>query len=258
MEYALITGASKGIGKAMAECLAKRKFNLLLVARSEALLSETATDLQQRYQVAVSWLATDLSTPEAPQTVADWVAKNNFPVAVLINNAGYGLWGKFEELSYADQNNMLQLNVQTLVNLTYLMLPNLKQREKAYILNVGSLAGFQAIPTLSLYAASKALVNTFTRGLAHELKSTPVSVTLLAPGGVKTGFLARSGMFHMQKTDEKLSMKPEAVAKIGIRAMLSRKLEVVPGFPNRFTALMVKLFPKSVVEYITESMYKKK
>lgn len=258
MEYALITGASKGIGKAMAECLAKRKFNLLLVARSEALLSEMAAELQQRYQVAVSWLATDLSTPEAPRLVADWVAKNNFSIAVLINNAGYGLWGKFGELSYADQNNMLQLNVQTLVNLTYLMLPNLKQRPKAYILNVGSLAGFQAIPTLSLYAASKALVNTFTRGLARELKNTPVSVTLLAPGGVKTGFLTRSGMYHMQQTDDKLSMKPEVVAEIGIRAMLNGKREAVPGFLNRFTALMVKLFPKSVVENITESMYKKK
>lgn len=258
MEYALITGASKGIGKAMAECLAKRKFNLLLVARSEALLSETAADLQQRYQVSVSWLAADLSQPEAPQTVADWVAKNNFPVTALINNAGYGLWGNFEDLSYADQNNMLQLNVQTLVNLTYLMLPNLKQQPKAYILNVGSLAGFQAIPTLSLYAASKALVNTFTRGLAHELRKTSVSVTLLAPGGVKTGFVERSRMYHMQQTADKLSMEPEAVAEMGIRAMLSGKREVVPGFPNRFTALMVRLFPKSVVENITWAMYRKK
>ncbi|HET7117583.1 MAG TPA: SDR family NAD(P)-dependent oxidoreductase, partial [Hanamia sp.] len=118
--YALVTGSSKGIGKAIAESVAREKYNVLLVARSEKLLQNLAAEIRQKYNVDAKWLALDLSEHTAATEVKDWVTKNNFPVSILINNAGYGLWGNFNELALEDQNNMLQLNVLTLVNLTWL------------------------------------------------------------------------------------------------------------------------------------------
>lgn len=258
MSYALITGASKGIGKAMACSLAKRKYDLLLVARSSQLLQQAAEELNQQYGVQVQWLVCDLSKPAAPASILQWISTNQFPVSILINNAGYGLWGNFKDRPIEEQNNMLQLNVQTLVNLVYGMIPVLQLQPKGYILNVGSTAGFQAVPTLSLYAGTKALVNTFTRGLAWELKDSTVSVTLLAPGSVNTDFVRRSGMYHMEEMATKMSMEPQAVAEIAIKGLLSGKKEIVPGLPNQFAAVMVRLLPKSFIEKMIGSIYRKK
>ncbi|MEO6837332.1 MAG: SDR family oxidoreductase [Ginsengibacter sp.] len=258
MNYALVTGSSKGIGKAIAEDLAKRKYNLLLVARSEKLLQDLAGEIMQKYAVEAKWLAIDLSKKGAPLEVKNWVTQNNFPVSILINNAGYGLWGNFHELALEDQNNMLQLNVLTLVDLTWLMIPLLLPHPKSYILNTGSLAGLQAVPTLNLYAASKALVNSFTRALRFELKDTNISVSLLSPGSVRTDFVERAGMHHMQKMAEKFSMSPEEIAEIAMKGMFSEKKEIMPGFVNQFSAAMVKILPKSLIENLAGSAYKKK
>lgn len=258
MNYALVTGSSKGIGKAMVENLAKIKYNLLLVARSKDLLQHLSEELMERYQVDVKWLALDLSEPDAPLKVKNWVTENNFPVSILINNAGYGLWGNFHESSLEDQNSMLRLNVFTLVDLTWLMVPVLKLQPKSYILNTGSLAGLQAIPTFNLYAASKALVNSFTRALRYELKNTNISVSLLSPGNVRTGFVERAGMPHMQKMAEKFSMSPEEIATIALNGMFKEKTEIMPGFANRFSAFMVKILPKSLIENLVGSAYQKK
>ena len=258
MKYALITGSSKGIGKAIAENLAKRKYNILLVARSEKLLQDVAEEIMQKYNVEAKWLAIDLSKTGAAGEVKNWVTKNNFPVSILINNAGYGLWGNFHELALEDQNNMLQLNVLTLVDLTWLMIPGLLVHPKSYILNTGSLAGLQALPTLNLYAASKALVNNFTRALRYELKDTNISVSLLSPGSVRTDFVERAGMHHMQKMSEKFSMSPEEIAVIAVKGMFNEKKEIMPGFINRFSAGMVKILPKSLIENLAGSAYKKK
>ena len=258
MSYALVTGSSKGIGKAIAESLAKRKYNVLLVARSEKLLRELAKDIREKYEVDTQWLALDLSEPTAAADVKNWVSHNNFQVSILINNAGYGLWGNFHELTLDDQNNMLRLNVFTLVDLTYLMIPVLMLQPKSYILNTGSLAGYQAMATLNLYAASKALVNTFTRALKYELKDTSISVSLLSPGSVRTNFIERAGMHHLQKMSEKISMDPEEIAAIAVKGMFNEKKEIVPGFINRFSAAMVKILPKSLIENLAASAYKKK
>ncbi|HVB02226.1 MAG TPA: SDR family oxidoreductase [Chitinophagaceae bacterium] len=258
MSYALITGASKGIGKAMAASLAGRKFNLLLVARSGQLLQDTAEDLILRFGIQVQWLAIDLADPGAVGEILKWIQVNQFPVSVLINNAGYGLWGNFTDRSAEDWNNMLQLNILTLVKLTHGMIPILLLQPKKYILNVGSTAGFQAIPTLSLYAGSKALVNIFTRGLSHELKDLGISVTLLAPGSVKTDFVRRSGMVHMQEFADRMSMEPGIVAEKAIKAMLQGKREIIPGRTNRFSVSMVRLMPRSMIERLAGSLYRVK
>ena len=258
MSYALVTGSSKGIGKAIAENLAKRKYNVLLVARSEKLLRELAEDIKQKYEVDANWIALDLSKLTAAAEVENWVKQNNFPVSILINNAGYGLWGNFHELALEDQNNMLRLNTHTLVNLTYLMIPVLMIQPNSYILNTGSLAGYQAMPTFNLYAASKALVNFFTRGLRHELKDTNISVSLLSPGSVRTNFMERAGLGHLQKMSEKISMDPEEIAAIAVKGMFAKKKEIMPGLINQFSAAMIKILPKSFIENVAASAYKKK
>lgn len=258
MNYVLITGSSKGIGKAIAECFAKRKYDVLLVARSEILLQQVATEIIDTYNVDVKYAVIDLAENNSAARVKDWIVQNNFPVSVLVNNAGYGLWGNFHELPLEEQNNMLQLNVGTLINLTYLMIPVLQKQPEAYILNTGSMAGLQALPTLNLYAASKVFVNNFTRALRHELKKTNISVSLLVPGSVDTGFVKRSGMLHMQKMADKMSMTAAAVAEIAVKGMLSGKREIVPGLSNRFSAAMIKLLPRILIENIAGSLYKKK
>ncbi|UKJ09209.1 SDR family NAD(P)-dependent oxidoreductase [Solitalea lacus] len=258
MSYALITGASKGIGKAIAECLAQRSYDLLLVAQTEELLRKVATELGEKYKIKAQWLALDLAEQSAAQQVLNWVQQNDFPVSILVNNAGYGLWGNFNELTLNDQNNMLQVNVWTMINLTHLMIPVLLQQPQAYILNTGSMAGFQSIPTFGLYSASKALVNTFTRALAHELKHTSISVSLLAPGSVKTGFVERAGMLHLKRTSDKMALSAETVARIAVKGMFNGRKELIPGLSNQFTALMVRLLPKSVIEQIAASLYRRK
>jgi uncharacterized protein len=259
MKYALITGASKGIGKEMAICLAKKDYNLLLVARSEKLLEETANYLSEKYQKTVHYLPLDLSENGAVDKIITWIQQHQFPVNVLINNAGYGLWGNFDELEWNDQRNMLSLNVNTLVELTYKMIPVLEsQPAPRYILNVGSMAGVQPVPGLNLYAATKSLVNHFTRGLSWELRRKNISVTLLSPGGVRTDFVNRAGMQAIAQKADKMSMNANEVAAKAIRGMLKGSREVVPGFTNRFGIFMERLFPKSFVERMAGSIYQNK
>lgn len=258
MAYALVTGASKGIGKAIANCLAERKFNLLIVARSENLLLENANFWKEKYDIEVHLFPIDLTQPDAAVKVLEWIHFHQWQVQVLVNNAGYGLWGYFHELSTEAQDKMLQINMQTLFNLTHLMLPLLKKNIPAYILNVGSMAGLQAMPSLSAYSASKAFVNTFSRALHEELRPLNIYVTLLAPGSVDTHFVEVSGMHHMEKIAKKTSMQPEEVAEIAVKALFNRKKQVIPGFSNRLAAYGIKHLSKSLIEKLMASLYRKK
>jgi short-subunit dehydrogenase len=258
MPYALITGASKGIGKAFAGHLAKRKMDLLLIARTDALLQQLSNELKNNYGVKVQYLALDLAQPDAPQKIFQWVEENKFDVQMLINNAGYALWGNFIELSLQEQNEMIAVNIFTMVNLTHLFIPKLLLHDRAYILNVSSSAGYQAVPTITLYAAAKSFVLSFTRGLRHELKNTPISVTCLSPGPTKTHFVERARMYHMQKLSDKMSMSAEDVAEFGIKGMLARRAEIIPGFTNQLGAFMARHAPKKIVEKVAGGLYVKK
>lgn len=258
MKYALITGASKGIGKEFAILLAQRNYNLLLVARSEDLLKSLAEELRSKYSVLVNYKAIDLSLPSADELVFEWCLQNAYPVSVLINNAGFGVWGNFDQLSLSEQQNMLQVNMSLPVNLTYRLLPVLKQHTPSYILNVASTAAYQAVPTLSLYAASKSFLLLFSRGLRFELKKSGVSVTCLSPGPVRTGFIERAGMQAVQKTADKMGMNADVVATIAIRALFNKKGEVVPGFINKAGVWAASILPKSLTEWAVALIYAKR
>ncbi len=259
MSYALITGASKGIGKEIAICLAKRKYNLLLIARTEKLLKELAKELQDKYQVEVFYNAIDLSSADAAEDIIIWCNKGGYDISVLVNNAGYGLHGAFEKLSLDDQLNMMWLNMSTLVQFTHLTLPLLKRHSgKSHILNIASTAAYQAVPYLATYSATKSFVLSFSRALRHEMMGTNVSVTCLSPGGTDTNFMERAGMEgsrKIMKQAKKFNMLPDEVAEFGVKAMLHNKAEVIPGFGNKVGAYSSKILPKAIVEGIAKGIY---
>ena len=159
MAYALITGGSKGIGKAIAYNLATKKISLLLVARSENLLNEISDDLSKKYGIEVKYLCVDLANENAAETIFSWAIKNNIKINILINNAGYGLGGNFEKYTAQTHAEMMNVNMTSLVKLTSLFLPMMKRLDRSYILNVASSAAYQAVPYLSTYAASKSFVS---------------------------------------------------------------------------------------------------
>ena len=249
-EYAVVTGASKGIGRAISILLAKKGYKLVLIARSEAelklLTGEISTDALH--------FAIDLSEPGAAKKVADFC--NDIPVSILINNAGYGLWGNFDEVDIQQQLNMLQLNINAVVELSYYLLPKLK-KQPSYILNVASTAAYQAVPTLAVYAATKAFVLSFSRALRVELKESGVSVSCLCPGPTDTGFAQRAGMDALADLAEKFNMQPVEVAKLGIEGMFQQKAEIIPGFLNKLSAIGARYINKALIERITAGLYEK-
>lgn len=256
MSYALITGASKGIGKAIAIELAARKLNLLLVARTESLLSELATDLCKRFNIKVDYLAIDLSSVDAPLQIVAWIKDKGYVVNILVNNAGYGLSGTFEGYSANEHRDMMQVNMTVPVVLTSLMIPELKNQPKSYILNIASAAAYQAVPGLTVYAASKAFLLSFSRGLQYELRKTNISVTVVSPGGTDTDFANRAKVgTKAVKAGEKLNMTPESVAKLAVNAMFAGKTEIITGFINKLGALLVWLLPKKLTETTAASIY---
>ena len=259
MSYALVTGASRGIGRALALGLARRGYDLLLVARTADQLRELADEARTRHQRQAHVLALDLTLPPAAAEVAAWAAQQApAGLAVLVNNAGYGLWGRFEQLGMAEQLNMLQLNLTLPVQLTHALLPQLRRASKAFILNVASTAAYQAVPSLSVYAASKAFVLSFSRGLRYELKDSPIGVTCLSPGATATSFADRAGMgAELQAVANKVAMTADEVAEAGLQALFAGKAEIVPGLLNKVSAGLTSVVPKPLVEKIAASIYEK-
>jgi short-subunit dehydrogenase len=256
MSYALITGASKGIGKAIAEELASKKFDLLIVARSQDLLQQVARNISEKFSVKVYYFTTDLSDTNAAQKVFDWCEQNNYNIEILVNNAGYGLSGLFEKYTTEENTNMMHVNMLTPVQLCQLFLPMLKQHRQSFILNIASSAAYQAVPYLSVYAASKAFILSYSRGLRQELKNTGVSVTTISPGSTDTDFAVRAQIGEKGlQTAKKVNMTAEAVAKIAVKSMFAGKAEVITGFINKLGAFMVWLMPKGLVEKTAMKIY---
>lgn len=256
MVFTLITGASKGIGKAIAEELAKRQHNILLVARSENLLQEEAERLATQYKIKTDYLAIDLSTPDAAENIYNWCVDKNHSVNILVNNAGYGLSGSLDKYEESENINMMQVNMITPVHLCQLFLPMLRQQEKAYIMNIASSAAYQAVPYLSIYSATKAFILSFSRGLRQELRKSSISVTCISPGATNTDFVVRAKIGKKGlKAADKVNMTPEAVAQIAVNSMFAGKAEVITGFLNKLGAFFVWLLPKGLVERTAMKIY---
>jgi short-subunit dehydrogenase len=259
-KYALVTGGSGGIGKSICVELANRNYNLIIVGRNEKNLTELQNKLQTENKIEVTILKKDLSDLKQTDEIIQHIILNKIPVSILVNNAGYGLWGTFEELELDAQFKMLNVNINSLVTLTHKLIPILKQQSQSYIMNVSSTTAFQPVPYLSMYAASKSFVDSFTKGLQIELKkyAKNISVTCLLPGTTDTGFIDVGGFNDKIKTmAKKVEMSPEAVATIAVKGMFNKKYEVIPGAVNWWSAKAVGFMPASIINNISNGIYEK-
>jgi uncharacterized protein len=241
----LLTGASGGIGEAMARLLAPTPgVTLLLTARSGDRLDRLAEELRQR-GARVETFPLDLARPGAAHALFGRVEEAGHTVDVLVNNAGYGLGGAIAEHETEAYEDMLTLNVTNLVALTRLVLPGMLARGRGGVLNVASTAGYQPIPYLAVYAASKAFVRAFTSGLYAELRGTGVHATCLAPGPTATGFLERADMNATPSGFA--SASPVRVARDGLRALAANRRTKVSGRRNAVVAFAAHLTPTRIV-----------
>jgi hypothetical protein len=255
--YALITGASRGIGKALAFELAAKGYSLILVARSENDLKAVADQLLAFNDIKVLYFVADLADAAAPQQLFQFCEENKLPVTILINNAGYAVWGEFEQSSWLAQQTMIQVNLNAVAEICHLFIPVLKRQKKAWLMNVSSSTQYQPVPYMSAYAAAKGFILLFTRGLKIELKNTAISVSCLVPGTTDTGFIDRAAMSDsIRKKAKQVEMTPEQVAKIAIKGMFNGKAEIIPGFINWISAMASYVLPKSVTENIAASIYR--
>jgi hypothetical protein len=243
-KYALLTGASQGIGKALAQELASRKINLLLVSLKGEGLSDFCNEIQEKYDVDAKYFETDFYQYNSVYDVANW-AIYNYSVYMLINNAGIGGTKAFESASPEYIDSIIQVNVRATSMLTRLLLPELKKQENAYILNVASMASFSPFAFKTVYPASKAFVYSFTRGLHEELKGTNVMISVIHPGPVKTNpevtaRIEKQGVFGRMG-----QVSPKKLASIGIKQLLKGDSLILPGILNKFNWLLLIMLPNA-------------
>ncbi len=247
MSWAIITGASAGIGVEFAKLCAKDGHNLILVARRKDRMESLAGELKKENSaIKVEVIAHDLSKPDAAEKLYAKIQAITPDVDILINNAGFGTSGAFPAPNIEKLIEMIDLNVRTLVALTGLILPRMLVRKKGRILNVGSLAGFQPGPYMSIYYATKAFVNSFSEGLHEELQGTGVTCTVLTPGPVHTEF----GEVARVNTS-KLFMSPGVMnaseaALCGYKAMKCGKAIAIPGVSNKLIPQFLRLTPRAL------------
>lgn len=242
MEYALITGASSGIGLELAKIMAHEGHHLILVARRKELLDSLKQTLEAKHNISVVALGMDLSLPNQASALYQFCENQGLIVNCLVNNAGFGDYAPFELSKLDTYQKMLQLNVMALTELTALFLTGMRAQHSGQIMNVGSIAAFQPVPNFSVYAASKAYVMQFTEALSYELRGSGISVTLLSPGVTETGFVKRANMGNAANVKGKL-MEASEVAKQGYEAMMKGKLNVTPGWKNKLLTLGSRTMP---------------
>jgi short-subunit dehydrogenase len=248
---ALITGASSGIGLELARIFARNGYQLALVARGGPRLEEVAAELRP---AAVQTLALDLSDSDAPEQIVRAVPK----VDVLVNNAGFSVFGKFAELPLADHLNVMQVNMTALVALTRLYLPTMLAARNGRILNVASTAAFQPGPLMGIYFATKAFVLSFSEAIANELEGTGVTVTALCPGPTETGFQARAKMENSGLVKGRKIMDARTVAEAGYRALLAGKTIEIPGVMNKLLTQSLRVSPRKMVTRLVRAMQEEK
>ncbi|OGX11601.1 MAG: hypothetical protein A2351_06335 [Omnitrophica bacterium RIFOXYB12_FULL_50_7] len=252
---ALVTGASSGIGKAMARELARQGANLILVSRNAERLVQEAEDLKIRFGVNVHVFPEDLERLEKRLELSAWIQKIGLTVDVLVNNAGLAHYGPFAETSIKDTNAMLNLNIHALTHLTKLFLPGMLERRTGGVLNVASTAGFQPIPNLSVYAASKAFVLNFSEALWEECKGRGVRVFCLCPGNTLTRFHQTAGI---DKKKMFFSVSATEVARFALRKFLrSSQPSAIYGFWNKLMIYAERLSPRRLTVFVTGMMYQR-
>lgn len=253
---AVVTGASHGIGEALATELAARGYSLIITARREEVLNDLASGLTDKYQVAVEVRPADLVDPAQREKLADELATRN--ISILCANAGNATVGPVAELDPAGERALVQLNAVGVHDLVLAVLPGMIERKTGGILISGSAAGNSPIPHNATYASTKAFLNTFSESLRGELRSSGVHVTLLAPGPVRTRILESVDASAADKlVPNYMWVSAEHAAKASLDALGRNKMRVVPGIPAKAMSVANQYLPRSIVAPIVGRAYKK-
>ena len=251
MKVTLITGASSGIGEAFARKLAASDHDLVLVARSERILHELCDELMLKHKIFAHYLALDLLDPDSHEKIFEETERHRFQVDWLINNAGFGSMGDFAELDPQSEADIVRLNVLSLVTLTHKFLGPMRERRQGTVINVSSAAGFQPVPFMATYAATKAFVTSFSESLAEENKTHGVRVMALCPGPTKTNFFKASAIRN--PIAWKGVQSPEQVVDAALKGLKKGKTTVISGWANYAGSVLGRLVPSSVTTKVIAS-----
>jgi hypothetical protein len=246
-QTALITGASGGIGYELAKLFARDHYNLVLVARSSDKLIKAGAELQRDFGVSVKTIALDLAVASAPKFLFDQLQHEGIAVDVLVNNAGFGVFGEFASVPEEEILGQIHLNITALTHLTRLFLPAMLERRSGKIMNVASTAAFQPGPMMAVYYATKAYVLSFSEALANEVAESGVVVSCFCPGATDTGFQKRANMEDSRLFKKLRPMTAEAVARDGYRGLIAGRTLVISGVKNWMVAESVRFAPRKLV-----------
>lgn len=252
---ALITGASSGIGKALAENFARDGYNVILAARSVSKIEAHAADLQRRHGITATFIPVDLESTDGATQLHAEIKNRGITLSALANNAGFGNFGEFKNSPLGPDLAMMHINMNTVVILTKLFMPDLIAT-KGKIINTASTAAFQPGPYMAVYYAAKAFVLSFSEAIAAELEKTGVTVTALCPGPTASGFQDRAAMHESALVKGKKLPTADEVATAGYRAMQRGQRVYIHGIMNWFLAQSVRFTPRSVVTRIVKLMSK--
>lgn len=253
--YALLTGASLGIGRSMAYKLAQLGHHLILVALPNQGLKSLTGELEKLYNIKAIPYEIDLTLSDAPKQVFDFCTKHHLEVNILINNAGFGLGGLFENIDLTRYNTMMTLNTQAIIGLTHYFLPKLKQHQQSYILNTSSVEALLPIPYKSVYTATKGFIYSFSLALREEVRPYNVNVSVLCPGSVLTNKDGLKRIKAMGWKAKMMVMMPDEVAETALNKMFQKKGVIVPGVLNRFFTNLGKVLPTSVKMNLLEKVF---
>ncbi len=257
--FALVAGGSKGIGYAIAEALALRQYNLILIARHHTPLMNAKKELEEKYKIQVEILSYDLSKEQSGPAIAQWCLRNNIPLKMLCNVAGIGGTNDYLKVPLDTMLYMADLNVKSCMTLSMLLLPLLEKNAPSFILNVSSMAGFAPIPSKNMYSATKSAVTFFSYNLRHQLKKKNISVSCLAPGpvftkpSIKADTKRKLGFFGMQ-----MAVPPSRVGEVAVRETLNGKMIIVPGTLAKITSGIVRIMPRGVMASVYGSVGEEK
>ena len=251
--WGLVTGASAGIGVALAQELAAAGVHLVLTARRVARLEELARALREKHGIRTEICAADLAQPDAPQKIFDFTEQRGIAIELLINNAGFGQYGELPKVDTQRLVDMVQVNCSAVVHLTRLYLPGMIRRRRGDVLILASTASFQAVPYISTYAATKAFDLLFAEGLAEEMKPHGVRVCALCPGSTESEFHTVAGQ---ERFTGKSMESAEKVARTGLQALAEGRSYVISGLGNYLGAQSQRIVPRRVVTKIAAKLFR--
>jgi short-subunit dehydrogenase len=246
--FALVTGASSGLGADFARQLAARGYDLVITARREDRLRALAGEIEAAHGRTVVTIPLDLAEPGAPESLHMHAVEDGREISVLINNAGFGQFGQFLPRDPQEEERLIRLNIVAVLQLSRLFGADMARRRRGHILQVGSFAGFQPTPGYAVYGASKAFIRSFGEAIRYELARKNLVVTVLAPGMTETEFFETSGQ-RLTWWQRRASLSSETVVRIGLTALFKGKRTVITGWPNKLLAIAARFLPGTWVLY---------